>query len=477
MRTTKRVEPEDSVVRIDTRKRWFNWTLIILCFLCLGGIRLEVNRTLTGDEPHYMAMDYALVHNHNLNLVNVYQNNLYYSWFPFTNLQPQNPQLNTHPGKVYSTHGTGLPLLLAPGFFVAAKTGAVFEMTVLATVVVWLTWVWTYIVTKNRKVAYLASFMLTICYFFNGLVGAIYPDMLIAAISLAALIMLERYYKKPIHQVWLGILLGFLVLVHIKTLNIVLPVLAVLSYKLWQAKRNLPWISALIVLVFVGYYFVSFHHWFGIWSVSGAYGSVGTDFHNNPAAIVAAQLFDSTRGLLVYNPILLLVFVGLPLWFKRHRETFLVTLVVLLPSMAFLSTFNQWHGGQAPLGRYIIDFLPAFIPALAFAIMAFKEKWQKVLVFLMAAATFLITLDGTLTKFPLIPGNLTNPPRTPLFTQIYDKTHWSLDRLFPTYSTTVTHVIGRHGRLKALIDYLVVIALVAYGYWLSKSSPKKREVS
>jgi len=474
MRIVKnQTDSESSIIHIDTRGKWFNWILIFLCFFFLLGVRLQVNRTLTGDEPHYIAMDYALVHYHDLNLYKVYEDNLYTSWFPYPGvLQPQNPQLNIHPQKVYSTHGIGLPLFLTPGFWLDAKNGAVFEMVVLATAVVWLTWVWTNIVTKNRKVAYLAAFLLTICYFFNGLTGAMYPDMLIAAITLTVLIMLERYYKKLLHHFWIGLLLGFLILVHIKNLYIVLPALLVLSYKSWKAQRKIPWITFLIVAAFAIYFFVTFHKWFGVWNVSSAYGTIGTDFKNDPLVIGAAQLFDSTRGLLVYNPIILLLFVGLPLWFKKQRETFVVALVVLLPSIGALSIYNGWHGGQAPLGRYIIDFLPALIPAIAFTIIRMKSIWQRVCIALLAVITFLITLDSTLMKFPLVPGGLNHPPRSVLFTQIQNHTGLVLDKLLPSYSTNVTTIIGHHGLIKTVIGYCVVLVLMLYGYILSISTQK-----
>jgi len=472
MRAVKnQTNSDDNVIRIDTRSKLFNWILIIICFVFLLGIRLNVNRTLTGDEPHYLSMDYALVHYQNLNLSKIYKNNIYTNWFPYPGgLLPQNPQLNIHPGKIYSTHGIGLPLLLTPGFWLAAKNGAVFEMIILATVVVWLTWVWTYSVTKNRKIAYVAAFLLTICYFFNGLAGAIYPDMLIAALSLTVLIMLRKHYKKPLDHVWLGLFLGFLILTHIKTLYIVVPSLAVLSYKTWKAQKKLPWITIAIVLAFILYFFTTFHQWFGTWSVSSAYGSIGNDFKNNPLVIGAAQLFDSTRGLLIYNPITLLIFVGLPIWFKKQRETFVVTLIVLLPSIGALATFNQWHGGQSPLGRYIIDFLPALMPALAYAITSLKRVWQRIVVIILGIITFLITIDATLLKFPLVPGGLSNPPRSTLFTQIQSHTGLALDKFLPLYSTSVTTIIDRHGLLKTIIGYAVVVALLFYGYILSRSS-------
>jgi hypothetical protein len=466
----------DGIIRINTYSKWFNLLLIGLCFFFLLAVRLQVNNPTNGDEPHYLIMDYALVHDHNLNLKGTYKNERYFSFFPYHGLKPQgNPKI-VSPGasKVYSPHGIGMPLLLAPGFFLAAKSGAVFEMVLMATVVVWLTWVWTKQVTKNRKLAYVAAALLTICYSFNGLAGYIYPDILIAAATLVSLIMINEYQQKPIFQLLLGLTLGFLILLHIRNLDIVLPALVVLGYKLWQSKRQLPWLTGLVVLAFIAYFFVSLHQWFGVWNISTAYGPGAVSFgHKQMLSNVSAMLFDSNRGLLIYNPVI--VFIGLPLWLKQKRESLLTILAILVPSIVILAFFNQWGGGAAPNGRYIIDFLPAFIPAIAFAIDEIDRLWQRLAVFLLATLTFLITLDATLMKFPVIDISIPNP-RSPLFAQIQRHTGLAIDHLIPTYSN-VTTLLSRHGLLKLSAAYIVVVVLIAYGYFLSRLVPAKASAS
>lgn len=466
----------DGVIRLDTYNKWFNWCLIAICFLVLLAVRLQVNQGTTGDEPYYLLMDYSLVHDHDLNLNNNFQHKDYLSFYDGP-LQPQGTDgLNSaHAHDGYSTHGTGLPLLLSPGFLIAAKTGAVFEMVLLATLVVYLTWVWTKQITHNRMTAYIAATFLTISYFFNGLVGAIYPDMLIAALILISLILIERYYKQPKYQILIGLVLGFSILVHFKTLDFVLPALAVLSYKLWTTERKLPWRAVLIVAAFLAYYELSLYHWFGVWNLSTVEG--GQSFGANPFHNVSAMLFDSNRGLLIYNPILLLIFVGLPLWFKNHRGSLLTTLVILLPPIVVLSLIPNWDGSAAPTGRYIIEFLPAFIPAIAFSLERLYRAWQKVVIGLLAIITFLISLDATMLKFPIINGNIL-AARAPLFLQIQGHTGLSLDRFIPTYSiqSKITILASKHAHIILAVDYLIVLSLLIYGYYLSRSLPKARSL-
>jgi hypothetical protein len=187
------------------------------------------------------------------------------------------------------------------------------------------------------------------------------------------------------------------------------------------------------------------------------------------------MLFDSYRGLLIYNPLILLVFVGIPLWFKQNMKSFFPTLLVLGPSIVILALFNQWNGGDSPLGRYIIDFLPALMPSIGFVMGSLSKLWQKVVVAALVAITYLITLDNIVVKFPPVDGSRFFS-RSTLFTQIEAHTHLAIDHLLPSYSNattlnnSTTSLISRHGGIKLLLCYSVVLAAFLYGCHLAKST-------
>ncbi|HEV2402962.1 MAG TPA: hypothetical protein VGS08_02055 [Candidatus Saccharimonadales bacterium] len=450
-----------------------------------------MNQPLSGDEPAYMLMDYSVAHDGTFNLSKGYNDKAFQSFTPGSPTIEGSPAPGTQaPAKDYSQHGIGLPLFLLPGFslgtlltssvHLAARYGAVLEMLLLATGVIVLTWIWTNEVTKNRRVAYIASGLLAISYFFSGLAGYIYPDMLTSALLLGAMIMVERYYSTLLLQILLGIILGFLVLVHIKTLDLVAPVLLVLSYKLWKTNHRLPWATFLVVALFVAYYFISYHQWFGVWGIQTANGSGGSQFGDNPLMSVSAMMFDSFRGFLVYNPVMILIFLGLPVWFKKSPKSLGVALVATLPSIAVLSYFFQWNGGDAPLGRYIIDVLPVYIPALAFAIEILTRSWEKVFIVLASLATFLITVDATFGRFPLIdPGLEANMTRSPLFIQLQQHTGLAIDRFLPMASQYLfyhTTFIDKHGLMKTIFWWLVVLAFFIYGIYLARGRGHKAPV-
>jgi len=427
-----------------------------------------VNHPFTGDEPHYLLMDYSLAHDRDLNLKNNFQNHDYWSFYP-NPIEPKTQiggtQVSDDAEGWYSIHAIGLPFLLLPLFMVAGPWATVVAMVAIATIVIWLTWVWTLSVTKNRKMSFLASGVLLTCYFFNGLAGYLYPDMCIAALSLAALIILKDYYRRSAFQVSLGLILGFMVLLHFKTLALVAPLLLVVVYKTWRNGRTLPWLVFLPVLPFLTFFIYSTHHWFGVWNPTDIYQSLSLTYVS-PFAIASGLLFDSMRGLLVNIPSALLIFVGAPLWYKKHRSSFLITAVSVGPSLLVLMTFSQWQGGDAPIGRYVVGSLPVFMPAVAFAVHALWSKpWQKVAIVVLLGTTLMISTTATLIKRPYVRYDT----RSPIFVRIERSTGLGIDKLLPTF-TDQTKSMYPHGKDRVLVGYVLLAVVTLYGYKLSRNA-------
>jgi hypothetical protein len=463
----------DNLLVIDTTSRWFNFVMIFLCFIVLLSVRTQTNHGTTGDEPHYLIRAHSLVHDGDLSLTNNYKNKDFREFYAGPTLNPQGVTNveQKYVEKGYSSAGAGLPVFVAPGYLMAKKTGAVFTMVMLAVLVVYLTWLRTKKLTNNRKLAYLAAAALVICYFFNGLVGILYPDMLIAAIILSALILVGEYYTQQKYRVLLGLLLGLLVIIHFKSLIIVGPVLAILVYKLWARERKLPWETIAIVIIFVAYYFFTLNQWFGAWNLSSIQD--GQPFNASPIHNIPAMLFDANRGLFIYNPVTLLVVFGLPIWYKLHRSSLLETLIVIGPVAASLAIIPNWTGSASPTGRYLVEFLPALIPAVAFGLLALKKAWQKMLVVVIATVTFLISLDAALSRFDYIDGDkyITRPE---LFAQIETHTGWAFDRLLPLFSSHTT-LVGQRDWLKVLAFSILLLSIFCYGWFEGREIERPKQ--
>ncbi|MGH7194714.1 MAG: hypothetical protein ACREJM_14440 [Candidatus Saccharimonadales bacterium] len=439
--------------------------LLGLCFVFLLFVRLYVDHGVTGDEPHYLLMDYSLVHDHDFNLRNNYAHEDYLKFYPVA-LGTKNQVAPAGTGRaVYSIHGAGVPLLLLPGFWLAGARGAEVEMVLVAVATVWLTWIWAYEMTGRPRASAVAAGLLAVNSFFAGLAGYIYPDMPIAALTLAALIIIARYFDSTRWQVLFGVIMVAMVFMHFKTLDLALPLLAALVYRSWRAGRGLPWAAILSSGLLLIAFFIGFHHWYGVWDPEHIYPP-NISLKTSPLRNVPAMLFDVKRGALIYNPALLLMLVGLGAWFRQKKEMFLLTLLAIVPSMAVLAVFNAWEGGYAPTGRYMIDFLPALFPAVAFAVVLLKANWQKAAVALIVLATLFITLESTFIKAPYINGEQYRP-HSAFFNELQQQTGIGFQHLLPNYSKYVT-LDDRHGQLKLLIGWLAVLSFAGYGYYLSR---------
>ncbi len=447
----------------------FAVSAVLLLFL-----RFYVHQPVTGDEPHYLLMDYSLIHDHDLNLKNNFAHRDYWSFYPHV-IKPagQIPtdQLSGGSAKWYSIHSVGLPLILVPAFWLGGPGGASVFMALAAAAVIWLTFRWCLRLTRSLRLSLAASLALLICWFFNGLAGYVYPDLIIAGLTLLSLIIVEKYYDKPKHQFVLGAAAGLLILEHFKALVISGPLMLALFAKSWWQGKKIPWWALASFVPLFLYFLLSNHGWFGVWNPADIY----TGFYfgpSSPPMTITALLFDSVRGLFVYNPVLLLIVVGLPIWYKKNRDSLALTLLVALPYLAVVADFSGWRAGTSPTGRYLMDVLPVFIPSLAFALGGLKRHWQKSVVWVLVVLTILITLNATLTRRPYTVAD----GRSPLFVQIQDHTGLRLDRYLPRLTASNTFA-SRHGTLKAAADYALILGLFGYGVILARGTDKGKKLT
>lgn len=444
--------------------------LLVVCFGFLLGIRLYNDHPITGDEPHYLLMDYSLIHDHDLNLKNNYQQNHSASFYPGLGpeLQVGNGQGKDNSDRWYSIHGIGLPLLLLPGFWLAGKAGAIVTMVLLATATVWLSGYWTWFISKSKWAAGLAAASLAACYSFNGLAGYLYPDIVIAGLTLASLIIIEKYYSNIKYQLLVAVMAGFLPLLHFKALAVSLPLIGLLIFKNFKHKKPMPWLPTAIFIGFLSILLLSNHGWFGVWNLTKIYPDLQL-YPATPITIVSAYLFDSMRGLLIYNPVLLLIVLGLPAWFVRQRESFIDAILVTVLSIGGLAVFAGWNGGDSQIGRYAMDFLPVFLPAMAFAAIELKDRWKRSIPLLLILATIFVTIFSVTTKRDYVRFDM----RSPMFVSIERHVGIAVDRLLPTISGK-NIFIGKHDWLKIVVWYIFMLAVLVYGIWLARSHAKTK---
>lgn len=168
--------------------------------------------------------------------------------------------------------------------------------------------------------------------------------------------MLERWFEKP--GFWLTVLNGLIfgLIVLIRPTNIMFMVLFFVGDNFTERIKFLLknyWKLGVMVLAFLLVWAPQLFFWkwvSGDWFLY-TYRNEGF-FWNNPQII--SSLFSYRKGWLVYTPLMVLLFVGLPfLWIKYRRLFWQVLTVVVLATYINSSWWSWWFGGSFGNRPYI----------------------------------------------------------------------------------------------------------------------------
>lgn len=125
---------------------------------------------------------------------------------------------------------------------------------------------------------------------------------------------------------------------------VILTVLAI-SLLIFFKKRKF-FFTYLLLLLFIILASLSypFHSWLGLW-------------------------LDSEVGLLYNAPLFVIIFLGLFVWFKKQKYSFLL---IIPPIIAYLLIKSRvsWYPGFAPPTRYLLVALPALLPTISWVLWA-----------------------------------------------------------------------------------------------------------
>ncbi len=186
-----------------------------------------------------------------------------------------------------------------------------------------------------------------------------------------------RWYEKRslLNTLLLGFLLGIISL--IRPTNIIV----ILLFALWgirnvnDVKARVLYLSRsylfilLMILAFLMVWIPQFIYWKYTSGDLLYYGRGDRGFFfNNPQ--VLSSLFSYRKGLLLYMPILLLAFTGIPLLFlKKHASAWAVSLYIIINIYILSSWCFWWFGGSYGPRGYIDSYAIMAIP------MAFTIRW------------------------------------------------------------------------------------------------------
>lgn len=358
---------------------------------------------ITGDEPHYLLAAHSLVHDGDLDLKNNYINGDHREFYSFGFLDPH---VKEQPdGKWLLTHDIGLSFAVAPAYALGGRLGVMqffaFAGAVLAAQMFLLGWEaggkWWAGLLGWLSMAFSAPLSL---YVFQ-----IYPEMLGSLLVIWAMrhILNTPLWlntgsgsdNTPLSSVHSSLAMSvFIILPWLsgRYIPLVLLLLALLVWKQWP--RRAVWISACAVaLTSLAAYLVVNYTFYGgpTPSATSAGSAVAAGFSNVAGQQIgrglAAWLFDQQRGLLVYGPVLIAAFFGLPhLWNSRKLDGGLL-LAPLAMMWLLASVWGGFYIGWEISARFLIVGVPLMVAGIAAAVSRVRN------VFFWPIAAGLLTLS------------------------------------------------------------------------------------
>jgi hypothetical protein len=440
-------------------------TVVAALSLCLG-VRWHMPQSYAGDEPHYLVVTNSLITDGDFDVKNDYLDERYMKYYPFQ----IDPHVNTNIFKAdsphwYSEHGAGLPVLLLPAVVAGHERGGVDEMVVIAVGVLVLAFFWVRRFVPDPWLAGIAVGSLGLSPFFLGVEGRIFPDLLLAGLLLGSLLILEQREPRDWQLGMLSVLVGVSPWIHSKYLLALGTVLAIVVVQVARSTEGRERVRRILLLAgpasasVVAYELVTKAR-YGTW-IPTPFGLPGHKlFALSEARGLTAVSFDSARGLFPNAPAMLLILVGLPLWYARFRGPVVRLAVVVAPSILIDATYSDWSGGYAPPARYAIGFVPALLPAIALVL---REAPRAV----RAGAWALLAVNAALAAaFAWLrpPWDLTGS-RSPFYTALEQHLGPAVDRAFPAFDYW-GDLTGR--RLQLAVWIVVAALLLGVGILLAR---------
>ena len=339
----------------------------------------QTHRWPRGDGPHYAIMASSLVNRGSFDVKPSYISGDYLGVFSYEPLDFHiNPQYFSLDSPAwYSYHSFGVPLLLAPFLLagqhlhISALYALQLAMVLFQALGVVLVYLYALELVRHNMAALVAAFTLLGSMSYLSLVGHLYPDLLSATILVGSLLCLLRLRHNPQSLLPIAVLsglIGFGPYLHVKTCLMSLTLLALGLLHWWRNGRSGKMLACLLLPAgaLIAVYAVTIHAWYHTWVITAPFSN-GLLFHFPPGPSILANLLDTSRGILPNNPAYLLILVGLPIWWKRDRNSALATLAVVMPSLVLQSTFADWAGGCSPAGgRYMMPYVFCALPVVAF---------------------------------------------------------------------------------------------------------------
>jgi len=328
-----------------------------------------------GDEPYNLLLAHSLAYDGDTDLANNYAAG---DWRHFMDrpIAPQPGDPSGPQGELYSRHNTLLPLVLAPAYRLAGKTGAQATMALLTAALAWLTLRLGRHYAAGRPgetlIAYAWVAFAPPLLLYSYQIWVEVPAALLAMAALDRILELQPADSEHARwRTWLAIAVPVLLLplLKIRFILIAAPLVALAAWRAGRQPGHRRQLLALgtLLLALVGGILLYNQRLYSnplkihSWQEIDPYHHTLMDYLGGGLGL----FYDCAFGLFAFAPIWLLLLPALALLLARHAALPLHLVVLTTPYLLAVTPRGEWYGGWSPPFRYALIALPLLGIALA----------------------------------------------------------------------------------------------------------------
>jgi hypothetical protein len=419
-----------------------------------------------GDEPYNLLLAHSLAYDGDTNLANNYAAG---DWRHFMDrpIAPQPGDPSGPHGELYSRHNALLPLVLAPAYRLAGKTGAQATMALLTAALAWLTLRLGRHYAAGRPgetlVAYAWVAFAPPLLLYSYQIWVEVPAALLAMAALDRILELQPADSEHARwRTWLAIAVPVLLLplLKIRFILIAAPLVALAAWRVWRQPGHRRQLLALgtLLLALVGGILLYNQRLYSnplkihSWQEIDPYRHTLMDYLGGGLGL----FYDCAFGLFAFAPIWLLLLPALALLLARGAALPLHLVVLTAPYLLAVTPRGEWYGGWSPPFRYALIALPLLGIALAPLLADRHRPGARALIAGLGVVTLALTV-----VWVVVPGWTYNfaDGRTYLLDHLSSRLGADVARFFPSFVRP---------RAASWIWPPLSLALVLGGWWLPR---------
>ncbi|MDO8689359.1 MAG: hypothetical protein Q7R39_05005, partial [Dehalococcoidia bacterium] len=443
------------------------WPVIVfvLTFLVMAFLTPQFAAELdppTGDEPFYLQMAISLLHDHDFEMTNNYDQQDYLDFYPTDTTSPSyrgwdSPIMDLGPHQsatlrpgLYEKHGIGVPILVAAAYQLGGRLGAMFFINFLAALLAANMFLLAREISGSLKGSLVATLGLA---FSSPLLP--YAFLVFPAIpaALMAVYSFRRSRLSPSNRPWqlagLAFSLAFLPWLQAGYLLLSIPIFCYFLARSWRNFRTLAWVLPPLA-VSAGLFL--FYYWYLYGTIMPNVGDhAGFSLPLGTLQGIAGLFLDQQWGLVTYSPFYLAPIAGIFLMWRLQRREGAWLALCTVPVFLFFASYNQWWGEWCPPARYLVPILPFAAAPAALVLREARRAGKSLSILLLGLSLFLMG------AFVAAPKLMYNQPtgESELFLAIARDWGFDLTRWLPSFVVPGTDIVWQAALAIAVAAVLV----------------------